>query len=111
MGDILIHLASRMLQLLGRWSCGDRASDLHQIPRLAYPSQRTRTEPTPLRMDVAQFDVGKTHQPVRLAVLQRRVRALRQTCSALRDIPAEPLVAGLAADSVLTAQHHLILAR
>jgi len=49
---------------------------------------------------------------MRLAVLQRRVRALRQTRGAFRDIPAEPLVAGLAADPILTAQHrHLILAR
>src|SRR5262249_24207644 len=49
---------------------------------------------------------------MRLAVLQRRVRALRQTRGALRDIPAEPLVASLPADPVLPAQHrHLILAR
>jgi len=40
------------------------------------------------------------------------VRALRQTRGAFRDIPPEPLVAGLPADPVLTAQHrHLILAR
>src|SRR5215831_19375953 len=65
MGDILIHLASGMLRLLGLWSCGDRVSDLHQIPRPAGPSaQRTRAEPAPLRMDVAQFEVGITHQPV-----------------------------------------------
>src|SRR5215471_20124986 len=65
MGDILIHLASSMLRLLGLWSCGDRVSDLHQIPRPAGPAvQRTRAEPAPLRMDVAQFDVGITHQPV-----------------------------------------------
>jgi len=49
---------------------------------------------------------------MRLAVLQRRVRALRQTRGTVRDIPAEPFVAGLPADPVLTAQHrHLILAR
>src|SRR5262249_34643162 len=65
MGDILIHLASGMLRLLGLWSCGDRVSDLHQIPRPAGPCvQRTRAEPAPLRMDVAQFDIGITHQPV-----------------------------------------------
>src|SRR6516162_9900616 len=64
MGDILIQLASRMLRWLSLWSCGDRVSDIHQIPRLAHPSQWTRAEPAPLRMDVAQFDVGITHQPV-----------------------------------------------
>src|SRR6516225_4897447 len=65
MGDILIHLASRMLRLLGRWSCGDHVSDLHQIHRPEGPCvQRTRAEPAPLRMDVAQFDIGVTHQPV-----------------------------------------------
>src|ERR1700739_241426 len=64
MGDILIHLASRVLRLLGLWSCGDRASDLHQIPRLAHPAQWTRAEPASLRVDVAQFDLGITHQPV-----------------------------------------------
>src|SRR6516165_2314666 len=65
MGDILIHFASRMLRLLGLWSCGDRASDLHQIPRPAGPSaQRSGAKPAPLRMDVAQFDIGVTHQPV-----------------------------------------------
>ena len=60
----MIHLASRMLRLLGLWSCGDRASDLHQIPRLAHPAQWTRAEPASLRVDVAQFDLGITHQPV-----------------------------------------------
>src|ERR1700756_1784857 len=64
MGDILIDLASRMLRLWGLWSCGDRASDLHQIPRLAHPPQWTRAEPASLRVDVAQFDGGITHQPV-----------------------------------------------
>ena len=53
-----------MLRLLGLWSCGDRARDLHQIPRPAHPAQWTRTEPALLRMDVAQFDLGVTHQPV-----------------------------------------------
>src|SRR6516225_5749301 len=64
MGDILIQLASRMLRWLGLWSCGDRVSDIHQIPRLDHPPQRTRAEPASLRMDVAQFDVSITHQPV-----------------------------------------------
>src|SRR6516162_2294269 len=64
MGDILIHLASRMLRLWGLWSCCDRGGDLHQIPRPTGPSQRTRAKPAPLRMDVAQLDVGITHQPV-----------------------------------------------
>ena len=64
MGDILIHLASRMLRFLGLWSCGDRASDLHQIPRPAHPSQWTWTEPAPLRMDVAQFDIGVAYPPI-----------------------------------------------
>jgi hypothetical protein len=64
MGDILIQLASRMLRWLRLWSCGDRASDLHQIPRLDHPSQRAWAESAPLRMDVAQFDVSITHQPV-----------------------------------------------
>ena len=42
----------------------------------------------------------------------RFLMALCQTRAALRDIPPEPLVAGLPADPVLTAQHrHLILAR
>src|SRR5215472_14473441 len=78
MGDILIHLASRMLRLLGLWSCGDRASDLHQIPRLAHPAQRTRTEPTALRVDVAQFDVGVTHQPVTALGLEDADRLANQ---------------------------------
>src|SRR5215469_10252111 len=64
MGDILIHLASRMLRLWGLWSCGDRDSDLHHIPRPTGSSQRTRAEPSPLRMDVAQLDVDVAHQPV-----------------------------------------------
>src|ERR1700739_846770 len=65
MGDILIHLASRMLRLLGLWSCGDRVSDPHQIHRPAGRSaQRAWAEAAALRMDVAQFDVGITHQPV-----------------------------------------------
>src|SRR6516164_4913106 len=64
MGDILIHLASRMLRLLGLWSCGARVCDLHQIPRLAHPSQWTRGEPASLRMNVAQVEVGITHLPV-----------------------------------------------
>src|SRR6516225_7115022 len=53
-----------MLRLWSLWSCGDRSSDLHQIPRAAGPAQRTRTEAAPLRMDVAQFDIRVTHQPV-----------------------------------------------
>jgi len=65
MGDILILLASKMLRLLGLWSCGDRGSDLYQIPRPTGPSaQRSRAEPAPLRMDVAQVDISVTHQPV-----------------------------------------------
>jgi len=65
MGDILIHLASKMLRLLSLWSCGDRGSDLPQIPRPAgLSAQRSRAEPAPLRVDVAQFDLGITHQPV-----------------------------------------------
>ena len=53
-----------MLRLWSLWSCGDRGSDLHQIPRPIGPVQRTRTEAAPLRMDVAQFDISVTHQPV-----------------------------------------------
>src|SRR5215470_2596112 len=78
MGDILIHLASRMLRLLGLWSCGDRASDLDQIPRLAHPAQRTRTEPPALRVDVAQFDVGVTYQPVTALGLEDADRLANQ---------------------------------
>ena len=75
MGDTLIHLALRMLRLLGLWSCGDRGSDLHQIPRPAGPSApRSRAEPAPLRMDVAQFDVGVAHQPVTALSLENADR-------------------------------------
>jgi hypothetical protein len=42
---------------------------------------------------------------MRLAVLQRRVRAIRQTRGAFREIQAELLVASLSADPMLTAQH------
>jgi hypothetical protein len=67
----------------------------------------------PVRPALAQPQHRLHHGNVmRLTVLQRRVRALHQTRGAVRDIPAEPLVAGLAADPVLMAQHrHLILAR
>jgi len=64
MGDILIHLASRMLRLMGLWGCGDRGSDLHQIHRSVSPSERTRAQPAPLRMDVSEVDIGIAHQPV-----------------------------------------------
>ena len=67
----------------------------------------------PVRPALAQSQHRLHHGHVmRLAVLRRRVRALGQTPRAFRDIPAEPLVAGLPADPVLPAQHrHLILAR
>src|SRR6516165_5975067 len=67
----------------------------------------------PVRPALAQSQHRLHHGHVmRLAVLHRRMRALCQTRAALRDIPPEPLVAGLPADPVLTAQHrHLILAR
>src|SRR5271166_4183516 len=66
MGAILIHLASRMLWLMGLWGCGDRGSDLHQIHRPVGPSERTGAEPAPLRMDVSELDIGIAHQPVAL---------------------------------------------
>src|SRR6516225_11392736 len=73
-------------------------------PQLLWPS---------VRPALAQSQHRLHHCDVmRLTVLHRRVRALRQTRGAFRDIPPEPLVAGLPADPVLTAQHrHLILAR
>ena len=37
---------------------------IKSIGRKAPCVQRTRAEPAPLRMDVAQFDIGVTHQPV-----------------------------------------------
>src|SRR5260370_39518289 len=58
-----MDLASRMLRLMGLWGCGDRASDLHQIHRPVC-TDRTRAKPAPLRMDVAERDIGITHQPV-----------------------------------------------
>src|SRR5215472_6717159 len=97
MGDILIYLASRMLRVLGLWSCGDRRSDLHQIPRPAGPSaQRTRTEPAPLRMDVAQFDVGITHQPVTTLGLANADR-LADQCLTDKDQLARPFDLAVAA--------------
>src|SRR5215471_128895 len=64
MGDTLIHLASRLLQLMGLWGCGDRGSDLHQIHGSVGCVQRTGAEPAALRMDVAELDIGVAHQPV-----------------------------------------------
>ena len=72
MGDILIDLASRMLRLWGLWSCGDRASDLHQIPRPVDAAERTRAESASLRMDVAELDIGITYQPVAALGLDRK---------------------------------------
>src|SRR5215813_7156691 len=90
MGDILIHLASRMLRLLGLWSCGDCVSDLHQIPRPAGPSvQRTRAEPALLRVDVAQFDIGITHPPVTALGLEDADR-LADQCLTDKDQLARP---------------------
>jgi len=83
----LIHLASKMLRLLSLWSCGDRGSDLPQIPRPAgLSAQRSRAEPAPLRVDVAQFDLGITHQPVAALGLEigswrRRVQRGRRLLS------------------------------
>jgi hypothetical protein len=64
MGDILVHLASRMLRLMGLWGCGDRGSDIHQIHRSVGPPERMRAEPAALGMDVAELDIGIVHQPV-----------------------------------------------
>ena len=64
MGDTLVHSASGLLWLMGRWGCGDRGSDIHQIPRLAHAAERTGTEPAALRMDVSQLNLGIAHQPV-----------------------------------------------
>src|SRR5215813_8762800 len=99
MGDILIHLASGMLRLLGLWSCGDRVSDLHQIPRPAGPCvQRTRAEPAPLRMDVAQFDIGIMHQPVATLGLEDADRLADQRL-ADEDQLARPFDLAVAAHS------------
>src|SRR6516225_7352121 len=89
MGDILIHLGSRMLRLWCVWSCGDGGSDLHQIPRLTGSAQRTRTEPAPPRMDVAQFDISVTHQPVAALALGDADR-LADQCLADKDQLARP---------------------
>src|SRR5882724_5372804 len=64
MGDTLVHSASGLLWLMGRWGCGDRGSDLHQIHGSVCPADRTRAEPAPLGMDVSELDIGITHQPV-----------------------------------------------
>src|SRR5215472_15525605 len=97
MGDILIYLASRMLRVFGLWSCGDRRSDLHQIPRPAgLSAQRTRAEPAPLRMDVAQFDVGITHQPVTALGLANADR-LADQCLTDKDQLARPFDLAVAA--------------
>src|SRR5215469_130045 len=101
MGDILIHLASRMLRLWGLWSCGDRVSDLHQIPRPGGPAmQRTRAEPAPLRMDVAQFDIAITHQPVAALGLDDADR-LTDQCLAYKDQLARPFDLAVAAHAAL----------
>src|SRR5260370_8514258 len=63
MGDTLAHLALGKLRLMGLWGCGDRASDLHQIHRPVC-TDWTGAEPAPLRMDVAELDIGIAHQPV-----------------------------------------------
>src|SRR5215813_12279945 len=49
MGDILIHLASRILRLMGLRGCGDRGSDRHQIHGPVAVSQRSWAAPAPLR--------------------------------------------------------------
>src|SRR5215469_14541514 len=96
MGDILIHLASRRWRLWGLWSCGDRGSDLHQIPRPTGPSQRTRAKPAPLRMDVAQFDIRITHQPVAARGLDDPDR-LTDQCLTDKDQLARPFDLAVAA--------------
>src|SRR5262249_61432002 len=84
------RIASRMLRLLGLWSCGDCVSDLHQIARPAGPSvQRTRAEPALLRVDVAQFDIGITHQPVTALGLEDADRLPHQ-CLTDKDQLARP---------------------
>src|SRR6516162_3513781 len=64
MGDTLIDLASRLLQLMGLWGCGDRGSDLHQIHGSVGCVQRTGAEPAALRVDVTELHIGVAHQPV-----------------------------------------------
>src|SRR5271163_1556198 len=64
MGDILIHLASRMLRLMGLWGCGNRGSDVHQIHRPVGPSERSWAEPATLGVDVSELDIRVAHQPV-----------------------------------------------
>ena len=49
---------------MGLWGCGDRGSDLHQIHGSVCPADRTGAEPAPLGMDVPEFDLSVTHQPV-----------------------------------------------
>ena len=78
-----------MLRLWCVWSCGDGGSDLHQIPRLTGSAQRTRTEPAPPRMDVAQFDISVTHQPVAALALGDADR-LADQCLADKDQLARP---------------------
>ena len=89
MGDILIHLASKMLRLLSLWSCGDRGSDLPQIPRPAgLSAQRSRAEPAPLRVDVAQFDLGITRQPLAALGLEDADRLADQRLADKVNSPA-----------------------
>jgi len=68
----------------------ERGSDLHQIPRPTGPAQRTRTEAAPLRMDVAQFDISVTHQPVAALGLGDADR-LADQCLADKDQLARPI--------------------
>jgi len=42
MGDTFNHLISKGWRLMGLWSCGDRASDLHQIHRSCPLQPRAR---------------------------------------------------------------------
>ena len=91
----------------------DRAGRRHRQLRMVLDQLHPQLLWPPVRPALAQSQHRLHHGHImRLAVLHRRMRALCQTRAALRDIPPEPLIAGLPADPVLAAQHrHLILAR
>ena len=84
----------------------ERGSDLHQIPRPTGPAQRTRTEAAPLRMDVAQFDISVTHQPVAARGLDDPDR-LTDQCLTDKDQLARPFDLAVAAH----AAHRNVIAR
>src|ERR1700738_3038534 len=110
MGDILLHLASKVLRLMGLWGCGDRGSDLHQIHGSVGPSQRAGAEPAARRMDVSELDIGVAHQPVAIFGLDHANRLAPQWLAAQNQLapPFDLAVTAYPADRNVAAVARIV---